>query len=178
MKVFKFGGASVSTVERIQNVGSILKKYKGEQLLIIVSAMGKTTNALEKVVGAFYEGRKEVALQLFENIKQEHVSIHNTLIAEENHVPITQNPLSDFFTEIEWLLHDKPVKSYDYYYDQIVCIGEMLSSSIVGDYLNKIAIDNSWIDVRDIIRTDDNFRDAKIDWLISEQKVRELINPL
>jgi len=177
MKVFKFGGASVSTVERIKNVGSILKKHEGEPLLIIVSAMGKTTNALEKVVDAFYEGKKEEALQLFENIKQEHLAVYNTLISD-NRSSSVQDPLADFFTEIEWLLHDKPVKPYDYYYDQIVCIGEMLSSTILSDYLNTINIANNWIDVRDIIRTDDNFRDAKIDWEITEQKLREQINPL
>src|SRR5689334_16007186 len=125
MKVFKFGGASVSTVERIQNVGSILKQYEGEKLLIVVSAMGKTTNALEKVVDAFYNGKKEEALQLFENIKHDHVTIYHALILGDGAAPM-QNPLEDFFTEIEWLLHDKPVKPYDYYYDQIVCNGEML----------------------------------------------------
>jgi aspartate kinase len=178
MKVFKFGGASVSTVERIKNVGSILKKYEGEELLIIVSAMGKTTNALEKVVEAFYEGKKEDSLQLFENIKQEHIAIYDALITEGNNsTVIPEHPLSEFFTEIEWLLHDKPVRNYDYYYDQIVCIGEMLSSVILSEYLNKLSISNAWVDVRDIIRTDNNFRDARIDWKVTEQKVLEYVKP-
>ena len=144
MQVFKFGGASVSTIERIQNVGSILKNYEGEKLLVIVSAMGKTTNALEKVVDAFYNNRKEEALQLFETIKQEHTGIYMELVSENtvSHI-INQWSLSDFFTEIEWLLHDKPVRSYDYYYDQIVCIGEMLSSTILSNYLNKAGIKNT-----------------------------------
>ena len=178
MKVFKFGGASVSTIERIKNVGSILKKYEGEQLLVVISAMGKTTNALEKVVDAFYESRKDEALQFFENIKREHVAIYEALIFENsNSSSAATTPLADFFTEIEWLLHDKPVKSYDYYYDQIVCIGEMLSSRILSDYLNKIAIANSWLDVRDILRTDDNFRDARIDWNTTAQKINEQVKP-
>ena len=173
MQVFKFGGASISTIERVKNVGSILKKYEDEQLLIIVSAMGKTTNALEKVLNAFFEGNKEDALQIFEGIKQEHLEIYHELMSTN-----FKHSLSDFFTEIEWLLHDKPVRDYDYYYDQIVCIGEMLSSTILSDYLNHVSINNSWVDVRDIIRTDDNFRDARIDWKITEQKVSEIVQPL
>src|SRR5829696_2745262 len=106
MKVFKFGGASVSTVERVKNVGSILKKYEGEQLLVIVSAMGKTTNALEKVVGAFYDGNKDTALRLFENVKQEHLLFYNELAAKDSSSHLAMHSsLADFFTEIEWLLH-------------------------------------------------------------------------
>ena len=84
--------------------------------------------------------------------------------------------LNNFFTEVEWLLHDKPVREYDYYYDQIVCVGELLSTCIVSYYLNEAGIANKWIDVRDIIRTDDNFRDANIDWNYTAKKVEELMN--
>jgi aspartate kinase len=172
MKVFKFGGASVSTAERIVNVGSIVKKYAGEKILVIVSAMGKNTNALEKVAEAFYEGKREEALQLFAAVKDSHNAISAQLAGEA--LP----QLSDFYTEIEWLLHDKPVRQYDYYYDQIVCVGELLSSAIVSHYLNHTGIKNSWIDVRDVIRTDNNFRDARIDWNISALKVRDEVTPL
>lgn len=178
MKVFKFGGASVSTVERIQNVGQILEKYKQEKLLVVISAMGKTTNALEKVAEAFFAGDKEKALQLFTYLKQQHLDIANQLDVLSKKKSTTTLTLSDFFTEIEWLLHDKPVRDYDYYYDQIVCVGELLSTAIVSSYLNAIGIQNTWIDVRDIIRTDDNFRDAKIDWDFTNEKVKQLINPL
>lgn len=172
MKVFKFGGASVSTVERIKNVGSILQQYNGEKILVIVSAMGKTTNALEKVVQAFFEGNKEEALHLFTLVKE----THNSLATELLGAPPSQLP--DFYTEIEWLLHDKPVRNYDYYYDQIVCVGELLSSAIVSQYLNKAGVKNNWLDVRDVLRTDDNFRDARIDWNVTAQKVEELVIPL
>ncbi len=176
MKVFKFGGASVSTVERIQNVGSILKTFSGEKLLVVISAMGKTTNALEKVVDAFFNNEKEQALQLFKQIKEEHLQLAATLMKPPGDQPINQ--LGDFFTEIEWLLHDKPVRNYDYYYDQVVCVGELLSTSIVSQYLNNIGIQNTWIDVRDVIRTNNNFRDAQIDWKITETKVEQLIKPI
>jgi len=175
MKVFKFGGASVNSVERIKSVGEILKLYAGEKLLVVISAMGKTTNALEKVVQAFYEEKKEEALQLFEQVKQQHLSIANYLLV--THALACEKQLKDFFTEVEWMLHDKPVREYDYYYDQVVCVGELLSTGIVSHYLNETGISNKWLDVRDIIRTDDNFRDATIDWEYTRSKINEIIAP-
>jgi aspartate kinase len=172
MKVFKFGGASVSTVERIKNVAAILKHFSGEQLLVVISAMGKTTNALEAVVNAFYEGKKQEALERFEAIKQEHIQTASQLMDN----PVDQ--LSDYFTEVEWLLHDKPVKSYDYYYDQVVCIGELLSTCIMSHYLNSAGVQNILVDVRDVLRTDNTFRDARIDWQVTAEKVQEQILPL
>jgi aspartate kinase len=176
IKVFKFGGASVSTTERIINLAAILKNYAGEKLLIVISAMGKTTNALEKVVDAFFNTEKEEALQLFLTIKNEHLAMFFKLTDQT--ASTSTNPLNDFFTEVEWLLHDKPVSNYDYYYDQIVPVGELLSTNIVSHYLNKVGIKNKWIDVRDIIRTDNNFRDATIHWDFTKRKVQELIQPL
>jgi aspartate kinase len=172
MKVFKFGGASVSTLERIQNLPAILSQYPKEKLLIVISAMGKTTNALEKVVDAFYNNDKEFALALFHNIKEEHANLAIQLIGE----PLDH--LEEFFTEIEWLLHDKPVRNYDYYYDQVVCVGELLSTCIVSHYLNQVSVNNHWIDVRDILRTDNNFRDAEVDWQYTNAKIKDTIQPL
>lgn len=174
MKVFKFGGASVSTAERVRNVGEILKQYQAGPLLVVISAMGKTTNALEKVVDAFFAGDKNTALELFEQIKKDHLAILAELGAGQD----GSVTLVDFFTEVEWLLHDRPNKSYDYYYDQVVCVGELLSTAIVSQYLNANGIKNHWVDVRDIFRTDDNFRDAKIDIPVTLQKVQEDILPL
>lgn len=176
MKVFKFGGASVNSVDRVKNTGEILKGYAGEKLLVVISAMGKTTNALEKVTESFYANRKEEALALFEHVKQQHLTTAKYLLV--THYLACERQLKDFFTEVEWLLHDKPVREYDYYYDQVVCIGELLSTSIVSHYLNEIQITNKWLDVRDIIRTDDNFRDATIDWEYTSTKVLENVKPL
>ena len=127
MKVFKFGGASINSFERIQNIGTILKEYKDEKILIVISAMGKITNALEKVIEAFYAGRKEDALQFFEKIKQNHLTLLKYAVTQQWEA--ATNDLLNFFTEVEWLLHDKPVKDYNYYYDQVVCAGELLSSN-------------------------------------------------
>jgi aspartate kinase len=176
MKVFKFGGASVSSTERIQQVAHILKSYQGEELLIVISAMGKTTNALEKVVEAFYDKKKDEALLLFEAIKQSHLTTAKYLLVKNFNETLDQ--LMNFFTEVEWLLHDKPVQGFDYYYDQVVCIGELLSTVIVSAYLNEVGFNNHWIDVRDIIRTDDNFRDANIDWHYSGEKAETVVLPL
>ena len=169
MKVFKFGGASVNSVERIQNVAHIMKHWTDERIVVIVSALGKTTNALEKVVDAFFAGRKEEALQLFEQVKQQHLTTAKYLLV--THYLDCEKQLKDFFTEVEWLLHDKPVREYDYYYDQVVCAGELFSTTIVSAYLNEAGINNKWMDVRDIFRTDDDFRDANIDWEFTSFKV-------
>jgi aspartate kinase len=162
MKVFKFGGASLNSVERIKNVGEILTVYASEPLMLVMSAIGKTTNALEKVAEAFYAGKKEDALNLFNVVKQSHLITAKYLLVTTYNK--TFDLLNSFFTEVEWLLHDKPVQSFDYYYDQVVCIGELLSSCIVSAYLNEKGITNEWIDVRDIIRTDNNFREANVCW--------------
>src|SRR5688572_2075118 len=176
MQVFKFGGASVNSVERVKNVGDILKQYSNEKILVVISAMGKTTNALEKVTDAFYTGKKEEALQLFQQVKQQHLNTAKYLLI--SNAVACEEQLNNFFTEVEWLLHDKPVRDYDYYYDQVVCIGELLSTSIVSHYLNEIGINNKWIDVRDIFRTDDNFRDAAIDWRFTEERINSQIAKL
>src|SRR6186997_1094538 len=173
MQVFKFGGASVNSVERVKNVGDILKLYPNEKILVVISAMGKTTNALEKVTDAFYGGKKDEALQLFQQVKQQHLNTAKFLLV--TNAVACEEQLNNFFTEVEWLLHDKPVKDYDYYYDQVVCIGELLSTSIVSHYLNEIDIKNQWVDVRDIFRTDDNFRDAAIDWEFTNSQVQNSI---
>ncbi len=168
MKVFKFGGASVNSIERIKSVAAILKEYSGDELMIIISAMGKTTNGLEKVTEAFYKGDQDNALRLFDVIKQQHITTSKYLLVLRYNECIAQ--LNDFFTEVEWLLHDKPVREYDYYYDQIVCVGELISTCIVSHFLNEVGIQNTWLDVRDIIRTDANFRDAAIDWQTTKEK--------
>ena len=176
MKIFKFGGASINSIERFKNTGNIIQSFEGEKILIVVSAMGKTTNALEKIVAAFFEGNKTEALLLFQQLKNNHLeyikylTVSNWQKAEE--------ALNDFFTEIEWLLHDKPVRSFDYYYDQIVSCGELLSSSILASHLMDEKQNPIWLDVRDIVRTDKNYRSANIDWAFTEKRIMESVMPL
>lgn len=176
MKVFKFGGASVQNIDRVKLVADILQSYPGEKILVVISAIGKTTNALEKVTEAFYKEKKDEALVLFEAIKQSHLTTAKYLLVTHYNEALEQ--LSNFFTEVEWLLHDKPVRNYDYYYDQVVCVGELLSTAIMSAYFNEMGIANSWIDVRDIVRTDNNYRDANIDWAFTQQRIKDDILPL
>ncbi len=169
MKVFKFGGASASSIERIQNIAAILDLYKEDKIVMIISAMGKTTNALEKVVEAFYAGNKEIALELFNGVKQQHLTTAKYLLVT-NYNPC-YNQLNDYFTEAEWLLHDKPVREFDYYYDQIVCVGELLSTCIISYYLNEVGVPNTLLDVRDILKTDNNYREANINWVKTTENI-------
>ena len=176
MFVFKFGGASINNIERIKNTSDIIRDKADKKLLVVVSAMGKTTNALEKIAEAYFDDRKDDALILFEQVKKNHLEtvkfllVHNWKAAEDQ--------LKDFFTEIEWMLHDKPVRSYDYYYDQIVCCGELFSTCIVAHYLAEQKVKVKWVDVRDIFRTDNNFRDAGVDFDFTTSKIKNSILPL
>jgi aspartate kinase len=162
MKVFKFGGASANSIERIQNIPHILKQYEQHQIVMIISAMGKTTNALEKVAEAFYNNNATQAIELFNTVKQQHITTTKYLLVKNYNT--CYEKLNEYFTEAEWLLHDKPVREFDYYYDQIVCIGELLSTTIISYYLQEVGINNTLLDARDLIRTDNNFREANINW--------------
>ena len=176
MKVFKFGGASINSIERIKATTGLIATAPGEKILVIVSAMGKTTNALEAVVQSFWEGRQGEALELFRIIKQNHIDTLKYLTVLEWNDATTR--LNDFFTEVEWLLHDKPVRNFDYYYDQVVCSGELMSSSMLASFFKEEKLNATWIDVRDVIRTDDNFREALVDWTITENNIAEKVTPL
>lgn len=175
MKVFKFGGASVSSIDRIHNVSQIISRFSGDRLLVVISAIGKTTNALEKVAEAFFNGQRAQSLELFANIKRDHDSLAKQLLHKT--YGDAHARMLDIYTEVEWLLHDKPVRGYDYYYDQIVCTGELLSTVILSAFLNETGNRNTWVDVRDVLRTDNNFRDAAVDWATTRKKTHELILP-
>jgi aspartate kinase len=176
MKVFKFGGASVDSASRIRELPAILKNYASEDLLIVISAMGKTTNALEKVAESYFGGNMLQSLELFGFIKNQHLQIAESLGLTNN--SWLQQKILDFFTEVEWLLNDKPVRSFDYYYDQIVCTGELLSTTIISVFLNDAGVPNHWIDVRDIFATDNQFRAANINWGKTGSRIPEQILPL
>ena len=174
MQIYKFGGSSINSIERIKQLASIVLSYSPKPLVLVITAMGKTTQALEKVTEAFYNGHQETALDLFGEVKKKHLQMAKYLLVTEFNDCISQ--LSDFFTEIEWLLHDKPVRDFDYYYDQIVSIGELLSSCIISHFLYESKINNTWLDVRDLIRTDKNFGNASIDVEITSQKIKQIIS--
>lgn len=161
MKVFKFGGASVKDAEAVRNIVSILKQYENEDLYVVISAMGKTTNALESLAKAFFDKSNKVEALLNE-IKAFHLNILNELFIEVSH-PIFEE-IENAFVEIEWQLEDDAVGTFDFEYDQMVGIGEILSTKIVSAYLNYKMVENDWVDVRGLIRTNNNYRNAQIEW--------------
>lgn len=162
MQVFKFGGASIESPERVGKVADIIQSYNTEPLLIVISAKGKTTNALELIAKAYYHNDKESALSQLNELKENHLNYATALLGE---LPTAlEEQLKLYLTEIEWLLNEPPQRSFDYVYDQIVCIGEILSTCIISFYFKKLNIDCEWFDVRDIMKTDDTYRDATIFW--------------
>ncbi|MEM7101769.1 MAG: aspartate kinase [Bacteroidota bacterium] len=171
MKVFKFGGASVKDAASVKNVGQILKTYKGQPIVIVVSAMGKMTNAFEKVVEAYYHKTGE-AESLFEKIKSDHFAIMHELF-DRNHEVFAD--VNDTLTEVHWILEDMPEESFDYLYDQIVSIGEFVSSKILAAWLNQLGLPATWLDVRDVILTDNTYREARVDWNVTESKMQALV---
>ena len=171
IKVFKFGGASVKDAEAIRNVAKILKGFAGEKLVIVVSAMGKTTNALEDVVAA-HAAQNGKAFELLEGIKQFHYKIAVELFGEDETLLTT---LNDTFVEIEWALEDEPHENYDYMYDQIVSVGELLSTQIVAAYLNKEKFASHWLDARDVIQTDDIFREGWVNWEETNRRIQSTV---
>jgi len=167
MKVFKFGGASIETVERALHVAQIIEQHQDEKLLVIVSAKGKTTNALEEIVRAYFNGDISLATTLFQALEKNHNDYAQELLGDEASAAIQK--LKEFYTEIEWILAETPVRSFNYYYDQVVSMGELLSTTLIAAYLQKIGLSIQWLDVRDILKTDHNYRDANIHWEETEQ---------
>lgn len=176
MQVFKFGGASINSLERIQHVVDITLAEPGRPVLLVVSAMGKTTNALEKVAEAFFDGRTDEALQLFDQVKHQHLNTAKYLLVKEHHAFIAA--FSAISTEAEWMLHDKAVQPFDYYYDQLVCLGELFSTVLLTHVFRERGIDAGWIDIRDVLKTDNNFRDAGILWEQTSQLTESVLNPM
>ena len=167
MLVFKFGGASVKDADGIFNLAKVVKNYSADQVLIVVSAMGETTNALENLTRAYVNGSDELQ-GIFDDIKTYHYTIIEKLF-EPNH-PVF-NEVANTFVEIEWLIEDDPHEDYDFVYDQIVSVGELVSTRIVNAYLNKEGIKSQWIDVRGYIHTDNTYREGTVHWA----KTREAI---
>lgn len=173
MQVYKFGGASIATPERMKALLPIIKDAK-EQIILVVSALGKTTNALEAVVAAACKGRKEDAHQLVHTIEKTHLDYAKGLL-NERYFAEAEKGLNVLFTELQWAVDDADAAKYDYSYDQIVCMGELMSTRIFNFFLLHEALSFQWIDIRDVIRTDTTYRDARVDWAYSEQQARNVI---
>ena len=169
MRIFKFGGASVKDADGIKNVFSVLEKVGHEDTLLVISAMGKTTNALELVIKNYFEKSNELHSSL-QDVRKYHNQILLDLFDDENHdVFYTVN---SHFADLEYFLRSNKSPNYNFVYDQIVSYGEIVSTSIVSHYFNHAGLKNNWIDVRSFIKTDNNYRDAEVDW----EKTQQLIS--
>ena len=176
MKVFKFGGASINSYERIKNLAWILQHHKDEKILIVISAMGKMTNALEKIAEEYVEGKNSEALHLFESVKSHHLSLVKYLFTFDWQK--ATKDLENIFSKTEVLLRSTPTRDYNYYYDQIVSVGELLSSSLISNFLNENKIPNTWVDVRKVLKTDSTFRDGKLNWELTDTMIRKEVESL
>lgn len=170
MQVFKFGGASVKSAENIRNVVSIIEKYKESELLVVVSAIGKTTDKLAKITTNYFKQEGDY-FSLLEDLKNEHFQILNELFEDHNN-PIFDD-IANTFVEVEWILEEEPQDEFDYLFDQIVSVGELLSTKIVAAYGNYKNVPIQWVDARDYILTDNNYQEARVDWEKTEEKIRK-----
>jgi len=167
MKIFKFGGASVKDAKSIKNVASILQSEGTESTLVVISAMGKITNAFEDVIEAYYNKTSELPEKLGA-IDDFHKNIMHDLFDKEDAI---YKEIDILLGELSWFLARNTSQRYNYVYDQIICFGELFSTKIVSAYLTKIGLNNNWFDVRNYIKTDSNYRDAQVDWQLTQELI-------
>jgi len=173
MKIFKFGGASVKDANGVKNLVKVLQEVGYNNTLIVVSAMGKTTNAIEIVIKNYFEESKELQASI-----QEIAKYHNEILLElfpnEQHEIYTT--VKNLFEEMKGFLGRNKSPDYDYVYDQLVSFGELISTKIISAYLNNISLENTWLDVRELIKTDTSYRDANVHWETTQQNIKQNVN--
>lgn len=173
MKIFKFGGASTKDAENIKNVLSVINQTAEKDLVIVISAMGKMTNALEMVVTDYFESKRfDDSLK---SVYDFHFNITKELFPNTSHSIYSE--LETLFSGLNRFLKNNRSKNHAFVYDQVVSYGEMISSKIISIYFSEQGLQNTWLDVRQCIKTDDSFRDAKVDWEITQQKIEENVSP-
>jgi aspartate kinase len=171
MRIFKFGGASVKDAAGIKNVYNVLQKVGFDDVLLIVSAMGKTTNALEVVVKDYFD--KSASLQSsIQDVKKYHNQILLDLFEDDKNLVF--KAVSDLFGELEHFLSHNKSPNYNFVYDQIVSFGELLSTTILSHYMNYRDLKTTWIDVRNYIKTDATYRDAEVDWEKTQKNISKI----
>ncbi|UAB84909.1 aspartate kinase [Zunongwangia sp. SCSIO 43204] len=173
MKVFKFGGASVKDAAGVKNVLKVLEKHQNPDKLIVISAMGKTTNALEVIIQKYLS--EQSPEPEIERLRLFHIEIMNRLF--ENKQAAVFEKINKFFTNLRNFLQHNKSKQYDFVYDQIIGFGELISTSIVSEYLSRNGIKNTWVDARDLIKTNSTYRDTKVDWETTQKNIITEIKP-
>ena len=173
MRIYKFGGASVKDADGVKNLIIILNYLGSEKTLIVVSAMGKTTNSLELVVKNYFENKEELQYSL-----NEVFNFHNKILEglfSDNKEPIFSD-IQQVFENLRIFLKRNKSPDYSFVYDQVVSFGEILSTKIINSYLNYSNIKCNWIDARELIKTDSKYRDANLNWMITKHSISKNIN--
>lgn len=173
MRVFKFGGASVKDPNAVRNVKRVLDLFPEEELVVVISAMGKTTNALESLIAAHIEqtGQKQAILN---DIRSFHHEILSDLFSSSDHA--IHSETENCLNEIEKILNEEPMDHYDFIYDQAVSFGEILSTKIVSAFLQDQGVDNVWLDARKLVCTDNTYREAKVNWNVTQERINSAIS--
>ncbi|MCK8480224.1 aspartate kinase [Psychroserpens algicola] len=169
MQVFKFGGASVKNAEGVKNLASVLQEVGYDETLVVVSAMGKTTNALELVIKNYFDNKPEL-----QNAIQEVKTYHEDIIKglfENTHHHIFKK-VATIFDDLDAFLRRNKSPDYNFVYDQVIGFGELTSTTIISGYLNDIGLKNNWLDVREFIKTDDYYRTANVDWEQTQSNIK------
>ncbi|MBU2905309.1 aspartate kinase [Arenibacter algicola] len=173
MRVFKFGGASVKDASSVKNVVKVLEEVGHDNTLLVVSAMGKTTNAMEDIVNAYFKDKSLLASAVHE-VVQYHDNILNDLFSNDKHPVFAK--VKTLFDEVQGFLVWNKSPKYGFVYDQVVGYGELVSTTILSAYLNEIGIANQWLDVRSLIKTNDDYRDAIVNWEKTQKNVTEKVD--
>lgn len=171
VKVFKFGGASVKDAPAIENLYQIMRLYPDDTVVVVISAMGKTTNFLEKVLEAYHQRPEEVPA-LVDELQRQHEQVAERLVPDPGSIV---DSLRQLFRQLRERLSCAPSQNYDFDYDQIVSFGELLSTTLISGYLNIAGIPNTWLDARRVIRTDSTFREGRVDWETSARQIQDAV---
>jgi aspartate kinase len=174
MRIFKFGGASVKDANGVKNVVNVLKEVGHKDTLLVISAMGKTTNAMERVVNSYFTDKNQLDIGIQEIIDT-HKLIMNELFEAKNHE--IHNRVNALIEEFRGFLMWNKSPKHAFVYDQVVGYGELLSTTIVSAYLNEVGLKNQWLDVRDLIKTDNSYRDAQVNWDRTQEEINKKVNP-
>lgn len=173
MRVFKFGGASVKDAEGVKNVVKVLNQVGYEQTLVVISAMGKTTNAMEAVVNAYFDD-KQTVVSTFQEVRMFHSDILEQLFNNQGNKIFDE--VKSLFDEVQGFLAWNKSPNYNFVYDQVVGYGELVSTTILSAYLNEVGLKSNWLDVRDLIKTNDSYRDTTVDWDKTQKNVNEQVD--
>ncbi|WP_291864562.1 aspartate kinase [Maribacter sp.] len=173
MRVFKFGGASVKDADGVKNIVKVLQEVGYKNTLVIVSAMGKTTNGMEAIVNAYFKDKPILSSKI-----QEVIEYHNNILRDlfPNTEHVVYKRVKELFGEVQGFLAWNKSPNYNFVYDQVVGYGELVSTSIISAYLNEIGLQNTWLDVRNLIKTNNTYRDTNVNWDKTQEQITEKVN--